>query len=147
MRFNTLSCNHLTTTSYWYEQIDAGRIYDSAVLDPVYGFGGDGTGPNGCIETGPFKDYVNSRGPGHEITDHCINREFNNEASWWMAQSYIDYCRKYDKYADFWWCAKGASHLGGHGGIGGQVRASLQDFLIEIESEAVVLLEIGEAVC
>jgi len=118
-------CGYKGAQPYWYEQIDAGRVNESALLDPVYGFGGAGTGPNNCIEDGPFKDYINPLGPGHEIADHCISRNFNVEASWWMAQSFIDYCRKYETFADFWWCAHGASHLGGHGAIGGTLRNAI----------------------
>lgn len=115
-------CNYKGAQPYWYEQQDAGRIAQSVLLDPKYGFGGDGSGPENCIQDGPFKDYINGIGPFHQIRDHCIDRKLNNEASWMMAQSYIDYCYQFGDYEKFWWCVKGAVHFGGHAAIGLQLQ-------------------------
>jgi tyrosinase len=91
----------------------------------VYGFGGNGAAPLGCIEDGPFVGYINGIGPGRTINDHCIYRFHNNEASWWMSQAFVDYCYQFEDYATAWWCIKGAPHAGGHAAIGGLVSFAL----------------------
>jgi tyrosinase len=64
----------LTRYRYWFEQMDAGHFINSAVLDPVTGFGGNGRPSDGCITDGPFANYTNVIGPGFNNTLHCIDR-------------------------------------------------------------------------
>jgi hypothetical protein len=40
----------LITGSYWDEKHDAGKLEKSIIHDPVYGFGGNGAPPQGCIQ-------------------------------------------------------------------------------------------------
>jgi len=112
--------------SYWQEQRDAGKFRSSIVLDPVYGFGGDGSGRGGCITTGPFMNYTNSLGPGYQVTDHCIDRKIDETMSRFTGQSYVDACLAKPDFATAWPCIENypGPHSGGHAGVGGQVRSS-----------------------
>ncbi|KAM7201564.1 Di-copper centre-containing protein [Naviculisporaceae sp. PSN 640] len=116
-------CGYKGYQPYWYEQKDAGKFSTSDILDPVYGFGGDGDArAGGCITNGPFVNYTNSLGPGYEITNHCINRRISNTASSGSAQSQVDNCLRMTDFATAWPCIEGRPHSGGHGGIGGQMQ-------------------------
>ena len=106
---------------YWDETRDAGAFDTSNVLDPTTGFGGNGVGDEGCIEDGPFADYLNGLGPGYFITEHCITRFVNNNASSRAAQEFIDKCYEAESFVDAWPCFEGAPHSAGHGGVGGLV--------------------------
>ena len=101
--------------------MDAGKFKKSVVMDPVYGFGGDGSGVQGCIKDGPFKNYTNSLGPGYEITNHCINRQITEFMSVMSAQTSVDTCMAAKDFSVAWPCIEGNPHGGGHGGVGGQV--------------------------
>ncbi len=108
-------------TRYWHEQLDAGTFRSSVVLDATYGFGGDGSGTNRCITTGPFANYTNSLGPGYQITNHCIDRRINDVMSTGSSQANVDACLAKTDFASAWPCIEGQPHGGGHGGVGGQV--------------------------
>jgi hypothetical protein len=58
-------CGYMGAQPYWDEAKEAGKFSKSKIFDPVYGFGGDGTGKGadgsgsgGCIETGRFASYT-----------------------------------------------------------------------------------------
>lgn len=109
------------TRSYWQEQLDAGKFSQSIVLDPVSGFGGDGSGRGNCITTGPFANYTNHIGPGYQLTDHCIDRRINNQISTGSSQGNVNQCLQQSSFATAWSCIEGMPHAGGHAGVGGQV--------------------------
>ncbi|KAJ2919611.1 hypothetical protein MD484_g770, partial [Candolleomyces efflorescens] len=90
-------CGYKGPLPYWDWSIDADSskpLAQSPLFDPVTGFGGDGVpgtytlppDPNnesavpspfsykGCVQTGPFKDYVSHLGPGKLRTTHCLVR-------------------------------------------------------------------------
>jgi len=110
----------LCYTSYWDEPRDVGNFNGSVILDPVTGFGGNGTGPKNCIHDGPFVNYTNSIGPNHMIADHCIDRIVSEEAGAQSDQKYVDECYKLQNFSSAWPCIEEKPHKGGHGGIGGQ---------------------------
>lgn len=112
-------------SSYWDEPREAGKFSKSDIFDPVTGFGGDGVGDEGCIADGPFAGYVNSLGPGFQITDHCITRFVSDEVSLGSSQKHVDKCYEYDTFVKAWLCLEGLPHRGGHGGVGGLVRLFL----------------------
>ncbi|KAL2265967.1 hypothetical protein VTJ83DRAFT_5319 [Remersonia thermophila] len=115
-------CGYQGAQPYWDEVRDAGKFSTSDVLDPVTGFGGNGVGAYGCIADGPFVNFTNSLGPGYRIGfEHCIYRFVSDSVSRRAAQSYIDECYQHTTFVDFWPCAEGAPHNGGHGGIGGKM--------------------------
>ncbi|KAK0737959.1 hypothetical protein B0T18DRAFT_335390 [Schizothecium vesticola] len=114
-------CGYIGYQPYWQEQLDAGKFSRASILDPVYGFGGDGSRTTGCITNGPFANYTNSLGPGYEITNHCIDRRINDAISAFSAQSYIDACLAMRDFETAWPCIEGQPHTGGHAGIGAQM--------------------------
>lgn len=87
----------------------------------MLGFGGDGTGPDNCIETGPFANYTNPLGPGYTIADHCISRQISDAQSAAAAPAVVARCMNTTRYLDFWPCVEGGPHGAGHGGIGAEV--------------------------
>jgi len=119
----------LTLARYWDEPRDAGNFSHSVVLDPVTGFGGNGTGPPGpgtgvmgCIQDGPFANYVNNLGPGYRKgTAHCIYRFVNDTISLMSSQAHVDECMAKPTYLKFWPCLEAAPHVGGHAGVGGKM--------------------------
>ncbi|SPO06431.1 uncharacterized protein DNG_09121 [Cephalotrichum gorgonifer] len=113
-------CGYEGYQPYWQEQLDAGNFQASVVFNDTHGFGGGG-GANGCISTGPFADYVNSLGPGYEVTDHCINRQINDRISLGSSQAQVDNCLSKTTWATAWSCIEGQPHSGGHLGVGGQM--------------------------
>ncbi|ORY12449.1 hypothetical protein BCR34DRAFT_651193 [Clohesyomyces aquaticus] len=115
------SCNYTGAHPYWDETLDAGNFSTSILLDPETGFGGNGVGKDNCIATGPFKDYVNTIGPGEVNTEHCIDRQVNDCASKSAEQKVVDSCMKMTNFEDAWNCLEGGPHTAGHGGIGGQM--------------------------
>ncbi|PVH91111.1 Di-copper centre-containing protein [Periconia macrospinosa] len=114
-------CSYAGAQPYWDEPRDAGNFSKSILLDPETGFGGDGVGPNNCIADGPFKDYMNSVGPGESITDHCIDRQINDCWSEGAAQKNVDACMKITTFESAWNCLEGMPHRSGHRGINGQM--------------------------
>lgn len=109
---------------YWQEQLDAGNFASSIVFDPVFGFGG-GLDAQGCVTTGPFAHYVNHLGPGYENTDHCIDRQINETYSAITSQRDVDECLVQPDWVGAWPCIENKPHIGGHGGVGLQVRFSI----------------------
>jgi len=114
-------CNYTGGQPYWNETIDAGSFSKSILLTSDPGFGGNGSGSKGCITDGPFKDYVNSIGPGQTNKDHCIDRKINEGTSAGAKKDNVDCCMQQSTYVDAWHCLEGQIHSAGHGGIGGQV--------------------------
>ncbi|OAG01602.1 Di-copper centre-containing protein [Paraphaeosphaeria sporulosa] len=114
-------CNYTGAQPYWDEPLDAGNFSSSVVLDPVAGFGGNGTGPKNCITDGPFMDYVNAIGPFQQVSDHCIDRKIDECASAQAAAKNVDQCMASGNYSTFWPCLENAPHGAGHGGVGGQM--------------------------
>lgn len=120
-------CGYTGTQPYWEEQLDAGAFSKSILLDPVLGFGGDGTGPGGCIQDGPFANYTNPIGPGYEINGHCINRQISDSLTMTAAPSAVEGCTNMPTFLTFWPCIENRGpHSAGHSGVGAQVRFSFR---------------------
>ncbi len=111
----------LLSARYWQEEVDAGAFSKAVILDPVLGFGGNGTGEKSCIQDGPFANYTNALGPGYDIHDHCIERQISDFSSLSAAPIVVERCMNFTRFTDFWPCAEGGPHGAGHGGIGAQV--------------------------
>ncbi|KAK0631492.1 hypothetical protein B0T14DRAFT_532223 [Immersiella caudata] len=114
-------CGYTGAQPYWEETRDAGAFSKSVVLDPIYGFGGNGVGTKQCIQDGPFANYTNSLGPGYLVNDHCIERDINDRFSTSAAKATVDRCLAMDSFLTFWPCIEGGPHGAGHGGIGAQM--------------------------
>ena len=128
--------NSLIFVSYWSEQRDAGAFRSSVLLDPVYGFGGDGVPPSGCIADGPFANYTNPLGPGYQVTNHCINRAINDQISTGSAKGEVDACVAMGVFEQAWPCIEARPHTGGHLGVGGEVSLCLLQVLGRRDVEA-----------
>lgn len=114
----------LRLRSYWNETFDAGRFSTSDILDPDFGFGGNGVAPEDCIADGPFANYTNRFGPWYSVYDHCIYRNISDWVSLGARKTNIDGCLEKADFLSVWPCLEGAPHAAGHGGIGGLVSTS-----------------------
>ncbi|KAL6922686.1 hypothetical protein FSST1_006712 [Fusarium sambucinum] len=91
----------------------------SPLLDPVTGFGGNGTEPDGCVTDGPFSNTILHIGPGQTLSDHCLSRSVNEMNSTLGNETYIQQCNDKSTYVDFWETTGMTTHGAGHSGIGG----------------------------
>lgn len=108
---------------YWDEVHDAGHFSASDVFSPRDGFGGDGAGPDDCIQDGPFAEYILHMGPGYSNTEHCITRSINDNVSNAASLHRIQECLQQPDFANAWPCIEAAPHIAGHRGVGaGMVR-------------------------
>ncbi|KAK4161064.1 hypothetical protein QBC43DRAFT_380935 [Cladorrhinum sp. PSN259] len=114
-------CGYTGAQPYWDETLDAGAFSQAIIFDDDVGFGGDGVGPSKCIQTGPFANYINSLGPGYNLTDHCIQRQINDTQSRYAAKKFEDACLAKDTFLQFWPCLEGTPHGAGHAGVGAQM--------------------------
>lgn len=114
-------CDYKGHQPYWHEPMDAGNFMNSVVLDPVTGFGGNGSSVDLCITDGPFKDYVNPIGPYWANTDHCLKRKVNETFSARGAQHFVDDCMACPDYECARQCIQDRPHASGHGGMGAQM--------------------------
>ncbi|CAM1502368.1 Fc.00g043520.m01.CDS01 [Cosmosporella sp. VM-42] len=111
-------CRYQGAQPCWQEQLDAGDFINSPVFDAELGFGGNGTGPNNCIEDGPFVDYRDNIGPRYVLNEHCIDRKVDNLISMSSSQRNVGACLAQTNWLDAWHCIEGQPHYGGHGGVG-----------------------------
>lgn len=114
-------CGYTGAQPYWDEEADAGAFSSSVVFDAETGFGGNGVGADGCIQTGPFANYTLHTGPSFENVDHCISRAIDDDASRGSATDAVESCLALPDFATAWPCMEGAPHLGGHNGVGGEM--------------------------
>ncbi|OAK97950.1 Di-copper centre-containing protein [Phaeosphaeriaceae sp. SRC1lsM3a] len=114
-------CGYQGWQPYWQEQLDAGKFKSSVLLDPVYGFGGNGQGSKNCIADGPFANYTNVIGPGYSNTVHCIDRRLDDTTSRTSSKSEVDKCLAQTNWSSVWDCIEANPHRGGHGGVGGEM--------------------------
>ncbi|KAH7146090.1 hypothetical protein EDB81DRAFT_759395 [Dactylonectria macrodidyma] len=130
--FLRTECGYEGFQSYWDETLDAGNFSSSVLLDPVFGFDGDGKESDGCITDGPFTNYTNAIGPGYLNTDHSIDRNISGEASLSSSQAAVDSCYENDSFETAWDCIQDIPHDGGHGEVGLQVcQATMAQFPLE----------------
>ncbi|KAJ7636904.1 tyrosinase [Roridomyces roridus] len=107
----------------WSRDVDAyNSIAKSPVFDPVFGFGGNGlhipgyAGPfnnltnlpgwvsgtgGGCITTGPFASYNLSLGPGTNLTNHCLTRDFHDDFAWVLSSAQVANTTKQPTFESF----------------------------------------------
>src|SRR4051812_36971604 len=103
-------CGYTGWQPWWDEPHDAGHFRNSSVMDPVYGFGGDGAGSSGCIQDGPFRNYTNALGPKYDITNHCINRRLDEVAGLQGVIANVQECMKLTDFVSFWICMEYYPH-------------------------------------
>jgi tyrosinase len=92
---------------------DAGNHTNSPVLDPVTGFGGNGTGTDFCVTGGPFANSTLTVGPETSCTPEgfCPKRKVNETYSAGAAESIIDTSNNLTNYANAAiWCIGASPH-------------------------------------
>ncbi|KAL4803386.1 hypothetical protein BDV18DRAFT_40551 [Aspergillus unguis] len=116
-------CGYTGAQPYWDEVADyeAGPLKEASIFDPVFGFGGDGDGGDGCIRDGPFADTtLRMRGLTETHDDeYCLSRALNQSAFVWGQRSEVDRCFAMSEYRDAWACYNFNPHSAGHTAVGG----------------------------
>ncbi|KAJ7845471.1 tyrosinase [Mycena leptocephala] len=137
----------------WSQDVDSGiPLGKSPVFDAIYGFGGNGVDiPNyagqfgnlsmmasagwvapgaggGCVTDGPFAAYNLSVGPGTNITNHCLQRAFNDNIRGFLSGERVAEVARQTTFEAFRVELEGAPvtatmrlHDGGHNVIGGEM--------------------------
>ncbi|KAI5790277.1 hypothetical protein EDC01DRAFT_616541, partial [Geopyxis carbonaria] len=124
-------CGFKGDQPYWDYARDSGKLNDSPIFDPEFGFGGDGLpikdpyysrippgmppGPGGgCQTNGPFKDWTihiatrNDTGPRE---DRCLTRSINEVVSRdWCNQKTVDYVQSQTNFRAFTLAMQGDLH-------------------------------------
>ncbi|RPA77400.1 Di-copper centre-containing protein [Ascobolus immersus RN42] len=121
-------CGYTGGQPYWDYTLDAGNFRNSPIFDPNTGFGGDGAGAQGCVSTGPFKDWTIHLPAQTSINrqDRCLSRRIDaNIGNQWLTKRYEDDVLS---KGDYGWMALALEgdtqggygiHGGGHFAIGG----------------------------
>ncbi|RGP63201.1 amino acid transporter [Fusarium sporotrichioides] len=106
---------------YWDEPLDAGNLTASIMFDPEAdtSFGGNGTGPNSCVQDGPFANTTLHIQDDLSYTETCLRRIFDDKQFSLGAQSAVDECMAKETFIDFWHCIERGPHSAGHGGVAG----------------------------
>lgn len=73
-------CGYTGTALYWDWVADSPAPAQASVWDPITGFGGNGSSPDGswysyCVPDGPFKDWHPRWYSGEDIP-HCLQRQW-----------------------------------------------------------------------
>jgi tyrosinase len=116
-------CGYTGAQPYWDEQADTdlASLADSAVFDPITGFGSGNLDANGCVADGPFVNLTMHLNQTSNNANFCLTRDFD-QASFLIAnRSNVDECMAIDNYTDAWNCWGTNPHLAGHMGVGGTV--------------------------
>ena len=114
-QFLLAECGYKDGLPWWNEPLDAGNFISSPLLDPVTGFGGNGTGqPGNCVVDGPFADLIVNIGPGFTNRPRCVNRRINDAFSPLTNQTYVDDALSKPDYASAWLAIYMGPHLFGH---------------------------------
>ncbi|KAI0116207.1 Di-copper centre-containing protein [Hypoxylon sp. NC0597] len=112
-------CNYTGPLPYWDEPADVGKISESSIFDKAIGFGGDGTGTDGCVTNGPFANLTLRLQVDLTTNEYCLSRHLNDRAFSQAAKVNVDTCVAKDKFIDMWNCLEGRPHGAGHGGVSG----------------------------
>ncbi|KAL4916761.1 transmembrane amino acid transporter protein-domain-containing protein [Aspergillus aurantiobrunneus] len=114
-------CGYTGAQPYWDElgDYESGPLHESAIFDPVFGFGGDGAGDARCIQDGPFRDTTLRMRARTVNADYCLSRNFSQSNFVWANRSNIEKCFVLDQYTDAWACYNMYPHSAGHAAVGG----------------------------
>ncbi|KAI1378958.1 Di-copper centre-containing protein [Hypoxylon crocopeplum] len=112
-------CNYTGPLPYWDEPTDVGNLNKSALFDVEEGFGGNGTGPDGCIADGPFVNLTLWFKEDLTLSEYCISRFINDRSFSSAAKENVDMCLEKEKFTEVWECLEGRPHGAGHGGVSG----------------------------
>ncbi|KAI1338963.1 Di-copper centre-containing protein [Xylariaceae sp. FL0016] len=113
-------CNYTGPLPYWDEPSDVGNINGSSLFNGELSFGGNGTGPSRCIETGPFANLsLHFHEDLSSSPDYCISRYLNDFTFASAARANVALCAKQTTFVSAWRCLEGLPHGAGHGGVMG----------------------------
>ncbi|KAI0153122.1 Di-copper centre-containing protein [Xylariaceae sp. FL1272] len=112
-------CNYTGPLPYWDEPADVGHIKDSPLFNGEPNFGGNGTGINSCVTSGPFANTTLRM--QHDLTtaEYCLSRSLDDRMLNAAANSIVGACLQQDGFLGVWHCLEQSPHGAGHGGIGG----------------------------
>ncbi|KAL3462254.1 hypothetical protein BJX64DRAFT_142470 [Aspergillus heterothallicus] len=121
-------CGYTGAQPYWDELSDyeSGPIHQAAIFDPVFGFGGDGSGEDGCIQDGPFRDLRLHMTRDTNDANYCLSRSFNQSVFNWASRANIEECFVMTDYNDAWQCYNVYPHSAGHAVVGGVMAEPVQ---------------------
>ncbi|KAL2860965.1 putative amino acid transporter [Aspergillus lucknowensis] len=120
---------------------DSAPLDESAMFDPVFGFGGDGAGGKRCtsgrerrkkltdrrtlthrgrcIQDGPFRDLTLHMTRRGNDANYCLSRSFNQTSFGWAKRANIEERYAIAEYTDVWECFNLYPHSAGHAAVGG----------------------------
>jgi tyrosinase len=112
-------CGYRGPMPYWDEPRDIGQLASSPIFNVTTGFGGNGSGSNRCITTGPFASLRLRMGEDGGTLNYCISRNIQERAFASAAPANVDACLARTTFVSAWECLEGRPHSAGHGGVGG----------------------------
>ncbi|KAI1087408.1 Di-copper centre-containing protein [Rostrohypoxylon terebratum] len=112
-------CNYTGPIPYWDEPADIGNIIGSPLFDAETGFGGNGTGANGCVTDGPFANFTLRFQADNTISEYCLSRFLNDRALSMATRENVAKCIAAETFLEAWNCLEGAPHGAGHGAVMG----------------------------
>lgn len=83
----------------------------------------------GCVVDGPFASYTLALGPGTLVSDHCLQRAFNENFTPYLTASQLSSTMALTDFEDFRTVLEGIPaipaafglHAGGHFAVGGEM--------------------------
>ncbi|KAF4820078.1 Tyrosinase ustQ [Colletotrichum siamense] len=114
-------CNYTGAHPYWDEltDLETAPLNQSSIFDPVYGFGGDGQGDDGCIADGPFANLTLHMKTASSNNTYCLQRKLNQDDLDTANSDNLVECFNKTSYDEAWQCYNGSPHGAGHGAVGG----------------------------
>ena len=115
------------TSSYWDWTQDSSHGLQSPLWDPITGFGGNGTSPDGCVEGGPLAGVLlNYTVDGY--SPHCLSRAFQDSDAYgemhgkkYTTEIVQGILTSAETYPDFRARLEGGAHKHLHDGTGGEM--------------------------
>ncbi|KAF3805959.1 Tyrosinase ustQ [Colletotrichum gloeosporioides] len=114
-------CNYTSAHPYWDEltDLETAPLNQSSIFDPVYGFGGDGQGEDGCIADGLFTNLTLHMKTASSNNTYCLQRKLNQGDLDTASSDNLVKCFNKTSYDEAWQCYNGSPHGAGHGAVGG----------------------------
>ncbi|KAJ5734069.1 Amino acid transporter [Penicillium malachiteum] len=110
---------------YWPIADDVEDFPNVGILDPEFGFGGNGTGVTNCVTDGPFADLTLHMKEDRSIGEYCLSRHLNQTYLALGSISGINTCFAVQIYSSAWQCYGANPHQAGHDGMRGGIGTSI----------------------
>ncbi|KAJ5443414.1 Di-copper centre-containing protein [Penicillium daleae] len=98
-------CNYRGAHPYWDELTDYtnGNVSQSPIFDPITGFGGNGTGYDGCVVNGPFGKIKLHMSLHHARgNEFCLSRNLDQSSFAEGIATNVEHCFGFANYTDSW---------------------------------------------